>query len=68
MCVKDPHRHIPGSEEELAVEVGLLDGVHVRDDDLSLPTSQAHHGKVLQQLTADGSSSNLTTAKISRCF
>lgn len=60
---KKTHSHIPGSEEELAVEVGLLDGVHVSHDNLSLPAGQAHHGKVLQQLTANGSSSDLMTAE-----
>lgn len=59
MGVAESYRDIPGSEEELPVEVGLLDGVHVCDNDLSLTASQAHHGKVLQELTADGSSTNL---------
>lgn len=50
-----PHRDIPGPEEELTVEVGLFDGVHVGDSDATLrATAQSHHCKVLQQLAADG--------------
>ena len=53
-------RDVARPEEELSVEVGLLDGVHVRHDDLAPFTGQAHHGKVLHQLAADGARSHLT--------
>eukprot|EP00047_Mylnosiga_fluctuans_P019583 m.84068 g.84068 ORF g.84068 m.84068 type:complete len:1015 (-) comp8186_c0_seq2:29-3073(-) len=50
---------IVGPEEELAVEVRLLDGVHVSDDQLAMRArSKPDHGHVLQQLTADGASTD----------
>ena len=52
-------RNVGGSEEELSVEVGLLNGVHVSHNDLALPGCQSNHGKVFQQLTANGTGSNL---------
>ena len=49
-----------GPEQELSVQVGALYGVHVCDSDVSpLPSAQAHEGKVLQQLTANSTSSHL---------
>ena len=46
---------IPRSEEELSVEVGFLDDVHVCDGDLPLRAARhAHHRPVLQHLTANG--------------
>mmetsp|Transcript_22935 Transcript_22935/g.52953 ORF Transcript_22935/g.52953 Transcript_22935/m.52953 type:complete len:466 (-) Transcript_22935:264-1661(-) len=48
-------RHVPRPEEELAVEVGLLDGVGVGHRDLALGSSgDAHHRPVLEHLAADG--------------
>jgi len=42
------------------MEVGEGDGVHVSDGKLpARPRCQPHHGKVFQQLTADGTGSNL---------
>ena len=55
----DTDRDIVGSEEELSVEVGLLDGVHICHNDLTLTTCQSNHGKVFQQLTANGTCSDL---------
>lgn len=55
----DTDRNICGSEEELSVEVGLLYGVHVCHNDLTLPACQSNHGKVFQQLTANGTGANL---------
>lgn len=55
----DTDRNIRGSEEELSVKVGLLYGVHVRHNDLSLSACQSDHGKIFQQLTANGSCSDL---------
>jgi len=60
------HRDIPGPEEELSIEIGLLYGVHVSDYDLAITAGQAHHGKVFQQLTANGSSTNLNTGNKSQ--
>ncbi len=55
----DTDRNVGGSEEELSVEVGLLYGVHVCHDDLTLPSCQSNHGKVFQQLTANGTCAHL---------
>ena len=52
-------RDITRPEEELSVEVGLLNGVHVGHDDLATFTGQPHHGKVLHQLAANGTCSHL---------
>lgn len=53
-------RNIPRSEEELPVEIRLLNSVHVSHSHLSpLSASQTNHSKVLQQLTANGTSTNL---------
>ena len=42
------------------MEVGEGDGVHVGDGEVpAWPRCQPHHGKVFQQLTADGTSSHL---------
>ena len=59
--IKDKtHRDIPGSEEELSVEIGLLDMVHVGHNDLALWTRRhAHHCPVLEHLTPNCSSTNL---------
>lgn len=50
--------HFPdvvGSEEELPVEIGQRDGVHVCNGDAPLwSRSQANHGEIPQQLAADG--------------
>lgn len=48
--------HIIRSEEELPVEVGLLDEIHVSDSDLAAGGAHTYHGEVLQQLTANGAS------------
>lgn len=54
------HRDIPGPEEELAVEVGFLNGVHVGDSDATTCTAaQPQHCKVLEQLAANGPSPHL---------
>lgn len=43
------------------MEVGEGNSVHVSDDELPIwPCRQPHHGKVFQQLTADGTSSHLS--------
>lgn len=58
----NPYRNIPWPEEELSIEIGLLNGVHVCDNDVtSFPTAQANHGKILEKFTAKGPSSNLRT-------
>lgn len=42
------------------MEVGEGNGVHVGDDEFPIwPCRQPHHGKVFEQLTADGTSSHL---------
>lgn len=42
------------------MEVGEGDGVHVSDSEVPLwPSRQPHHGKVFEQLAADGASSHL---------
>ena len=49
LCI---YLNVPGSEEELSVEIRFLDDVHVGDCDLStLLTSHAHHRPVLQHFT-----------------
>ena len=51
---------VPGTEEKLSVEVARLDDVHVSDVHCSsLTTAHTHHGIVLQELTPDGSCTNL---------
>lgn len=56
--------NIPRPEEELPVEVGFLNCVHVSHSHLSTwPTPQTYHSKVLQQLTANGTSTNLRVGK-----
>jgi hypothetical protein len=46
---------VDGAEKELAVEVGGLDAVHVGDGDAPLgPAADAHEGKVLEELAAEG--------------
>mmetsp|Transcript_10588 Transcript_10588/g.33492 ORF Transcript_10588/g.33492 Transcript_10588/m.33492 type:complete len:836 (-) Transcript_10588:341-2848(-) len=46
-------------EQELAVQVGNLDPVHVGDRKSALlPTANTHHGKALQELAAQGSSAH----------
>lgn len=59
MSRDDTDRNVRWSEEELSVEVGLLYGVHVCHNDLSLSSCQSNHGKVFQQLTANGTCSDL---------
>ena len=62
MIFSKSYLYILWPEEELPVEIGLLDDVHVSDIQPALGAArQSHHGKVLQQLTADGTRSNLTT-------
>ncbi len=57
------HLYVTGAEEELRVKVELLDDVHVCHVDGPLcAAAHAHHGKVLEQLTADGPRSNLRRA------
>ena len=46
--------NVPWPEEELSVEVGLFDGVHVGNDHFA----KAHHGEVFQQLAPDGAGTN----------
>lgn len=41
------------------MEVGEGNSVHVSDNELPIPRREPHHGKVLQQLAADGTSSHL---------
>lgn len=52
-------RNIRGSEQELSVEIGLLYGVHVCHNDFAVSSRKSNHSKVLQQLAANGTSSNL---------
>ena len=55
-----PHLDVPGSEQELPVEVALLDDVHLGDEDGSVWTAtHSHYRIVLQQLTPDGPCSHL---------
>ena len=51
--------HVPRTEQELAVQVGPLDVVHVGDKDLAFRRgSQADHGHVLEELASDGASAH----------
>ena len=57
---KEAYLDVPGSEEELSVEVGLLNDVHVGDGHLTLgPTAQTDHCPVLEHLTTNSTGSNL---------
>lgn len=48
--------HILGTDEELPVEVGLLNGIEIRHVDVTLlPRAQSHHGPILEHLAPDGS-------------
>uniref|UniRef100_A0A8V1A957 Uncharacterized protein n=1 Tax=Gallus gallus TaxID=9031 RepID=A0A8V1A957_CHICK len=54
------HPHVSLTEQKLPVQVGACDSVHVGDGDVpARPRCQPHHGKVLQQLAADGAGSHL---------
>lgn len=54
------HPYVSLTEEKLPVQVGVCDCVHVGDGDVpTRPRCQPHHGKVLQQLAADGAGSHL---------
>lgn len=54
------HRHVRRAEEELPVQVGVCHHVHVGDGDVpARPRCQPHHGKVLEQLAADGTGPHL---------
>lgn len=66
VCTLGPHRDIPWPEEELTIEVGLLNGVHVGDYHFAVATGQSHHGKVLQELTADGTCPNLERSEATK--
>ena len=47
------HAHVPGAKEELPVEVGPFDNVHVRNDNPAAgAAAEAHHCEVLKQLAA----------------
>lgn len=59
MSRDDTDRNVRWSEEELSVEVGLFYGVHVCYNDLTLSSCQSNHSKVFQQLTANGTCSDL---------
>ena len=51
---------VPGTEEKLSVEVALLNDVHVSDVHCSsLTAAHTHHGIVLEELTPNGSRTNL---------
>lgn len=51
-------------EEKLSVQVWLLNGVYVCNCDSSiLLTAKDNHGKVLEQLTANGTSTYLEVDK-----
>ena len=59
------HLDIPWPEEELSVEVGLFNAVHVGDMDLSLgPTAHTHQSPVLQHLTANGASTHQEVVQV----
>lgn len=46
--------HVPRAEEKLAVEVGFLDSVGIRDcDEPALARGKPHHGPVLEHLHTD---------------
>lgn len=62
----DTHCNVWRSEEKLSVEVWLLYSVHVCHNDLAFSTSQSNHGKVFQQLTANGTCSNLEWLKVTQ--
>ena len=52
--------YVPGSEEKLSVQVALFNDVHISDIDSPLGArSDTHHGKVLQNFTANGPCTNL---------
>ena len=47
------HPHVPGTEEELSVQIGPLNNVHVRDNNLPVGSApESHHGEVLEQLAS----------------
>ena len=58
--------YIPGSEEELSVEIRFFNNIHISDPhSTTFPTAEPHHSPVLQHLTTNSSSSNL---QLSRTF
>lgn len=58
------HPDILRPEQELTVQVGLLDVVHVGHSDVSfLSSAEAHQRKVLEELAANGAGSNLESDK-----
>ena len=59
-----PDLHVPGTEEELSVQVTLLNDIHVCDVDGSFwAGTETHLCKVLEQLTADCTCSDLGKRK-----
>ena len=51
-------------EQELSVQVGPFDGVHVSHGDVSsLSSTKAYQSKVLEKFTPNGASSNLDKRK-----
>ena len=52
--------YVPRSEQELSVQIALLNDVHVCHIDAPLGAgTNPHHGKILQNFTANGSCTNL---------
>jgi hypothetical protein len=62
------HLDVPLAVEELAVEVGDLDRVHVRHVHLSLGSgAEAHHRPILQHLAPDRSRAYLRGSSEAEC-
>mmetsp|Transcript_75622 Transcript_75622/g.175330 ORF Transcript_75622/g.175330 Transcript_75622/m.175330 type:complete len:368 (+) Transcript_75622:1073-2176(+) len=56
-------------EEELAVEVGNLNPVHVCDGELTLwPAASTHHSKALQELTPESAGPHKEKLHIAKCL
>jgi hypothetical protein len=57
--------NVPGTVEELAVQVGDFDGVHIGDVDVAIGTStKSHHSPVLEHLATNGTSTNKEVSQI----
>lgn len=58
------HPDILRPEQELTVQVGLFNVVHVGHSDVSaLSSAEAHQRKVLEELAANGAGANLDSDK-----
>ena len=69
--VKRYYLYIPGSEEELSVEIRFFNNIHISDPhSTSFTTAEPHHSPVLQHFTTNSSSSNLQSSRtfITCCY